>query len=303
MLFDIAWLGLGTYWLYEYYIECPIEHPKDAMIGKFLYSHVQVKVIPVNQIEIGTIACNWIVNLTIMTTVWCTFDPAGRSWVKMKKYQRSMRESESRFQYKRSGGRHRNWRQRKVIRAYQDSWNHRCRLMFCCIGTSDRNRNSFADIARLLSDFFRDLDVVPSDVIAGLVLLRKFQILERDSIIRQRKNDTYEFLSGVPITPRTQFLPLNDNTVYDFFQCVIHYMQYALSAYGWPMYLMTDKTGMVKLCPNLACYPTCCCSCCGKQRLPNIEIIADNCCSCNFAALKSMLNTGEVRCALLLDIL
>lgn len=246
--------------------------------------------------QTGTIACNWIVNLTIMTTVWCTFDPAGRSWVKMKKYQRSMRESESRFQYKRSGGRHRNWRQRKVIRAYQDSWNHRCRLMFCCIGTSDRNRNSFADIARLLSDFFRDLDVVPSDVVAGLVLLRKFQKLERDSIIRQRKNDTYEFLSGVPITPRTQFLPLNDNTVYDFFQCVIHYMQYALSAYGWPMYLITDKTGMIKLCPNLACYPTCCCSCCGNQRSPNIEIIDDNCCSCNFAALKSMLNTGEVRC-------
>lgn len=40
MLFDIAWLGLGTYWLYEYYIECPIEHPKDAMIGKSLNSHV-----------------------------------------------------------------------------------------------------------------------------------------------------------------------------------------------------------------------------------------------------------------------
>uniref|UniRef100_A0A336LAT9 Diacylglycerol lipase-alpha n=1 Tax=Culicoides sonorensis TaxID=179676 RepID=A0A336LAT9_CULSO len=275
MLFDIAWLALGTYWLYEYYIDCPIEHPKDAMIG--------------------TIACNWIVNLTILTTVWCTFDPAGRSWVKMKKYQRSMRESESRFQYKRSGSRVRNWRQRKVIRAYQDSWNHRCRFLFCCIGTSDRNRNSFADIARLLSDFFRDLDVVPSDVIAGLVLLRKFQKLERDSIIRQRKNDTYEFLSGVPITPRTQFLPLNDNAVYDFFQKVIHYMQYALSAYGWPMYLMTDKTGIVKLCPNLACYPTCCCcSCCGKKPPSNIQIIDDNCCSCNFAALKNMLNSGEI---------
>lgn len=38
---------------------------------------------------------------------------------------------------------------------------------------------------RLLSEFFRDLDVVPSDVIAGLVLLRKFQKLERDSIVRQ----------------------------------------------------------------------------------------------------------------------
>jgi sn1-specific diacylglycerol lipase len=53
------------------------------------------------------------------------------------------------------------------------------------MGSSDRTRNSFTDIARLLSDFFRDLDVVPSDVVAGLVLLRKFQKLEREAIVRQ----------------------------------------------------------------------------------------------------------------------
>jgi hypothetical protein len=78
-----------------------------------------------------------------------------------------------------------NLASRKVIRAYQDSWDHRCRLLFCCMGNSDRSRNSFTEIARLLSDFFRDLDVVPSDVVAGLVLLRKFQILEREAIVRQ----------------------------------------------------------------------------------------------------------------------
>lgn len=31
---------------------------------------------------------------------------------------------------------------RKVIRAYQDSWDNRCRLLFCCMGNSDRNRVS-----------------------------------------------------------------------------------------------------------------------------------------------------------------
>lgn len=72
-----------------------------------------------------------------------------------------------------------------MIRAYQDSWDHRCRLLFCCMGSSERNRNSFADIAKLLSDFFRELDVVPSDVVAGLVLLRKFQKIERQAIVRQ----------------------------------------------------------------------------------------------------------------------
>lgn len=48
-------------------------------------------------------------------------------------------------------------------------------------------QNSFTDIARLLSDFFRDLDVVPSDVVAGLVLLRKFQKIEREANVNQVK--------------------------------------------------------------------------------------------------------------------
>lgn len=138
-----------------------------------------------------------------------------------------------------------------MIRAYQDSWDHRCRLLFCCIGSSERNRNSFADIARLLSDFFRELDVVPSDVVAGLVLLRKFQRLEREAIVRQRKNGTYEFLSGVPITERTQFLALNDAKNYDFFQTVIHYMYFAQGAYGWPMYFIINRSKMYNLIPEL----------------------------------------------------
>lgn len=60
----------------------------------------------------GLVVCNWAIVFVILVTIWCTFDAAGRSWVKMKKYQRSMRESESRFNYKRSGSMNRNWRQR-----------------------------------------------------------------------------------------------------------------------------------------------------------------------------------------------
>ncbi|XP_021695200.1 sn1-specific diacylglycerol lipase alpha isoform X3 [Aedes aegypti] len=269
MIVDLTWLILGAIWLKDHYLECPIQEPKETMIA--------------------VIICNLLVIFSMFTTIWCTFDPAGRSWVKMKKYQRSMRESESRFNYKRSGSRSRNWRQRKVIRAYQDSWDHRCRLLFCCMGNSDRSRNSFTDIARLLSDFFRDLDVVPSDVVAGLVLLRKFQKLEREAIVRQRKNGTYEFLSGVPITANTQFLALNDSKDYDHFQTVIRYMYFAQGAYGWPMFLMSHSgTGICQLGSEL----TCCLSCC--RRKSSVDVVEDNCCLCNYAALKKMLKIGEV---------
>nr|XP_029733226.1 uncharacterized protein LOC109404729 isoform X1 [Aedes albopictus] len=269
MIIDLTWLIVGAIWIKDHYLECPIQEPKETMIA--------------------VIICNLLVIFSMFTTMWCTFDPAGRSWVKMKKYQRSMRESESRFNYKRSGSRSRNWRQRKVIRAYQDSWDHRCRLLFCCMGNSDRSRNSFTDIARLLSDFFRDLDVVPSDVVAGLVLLRKFQKLEREAVVRQRKNGTYEFLSGVPITANTQFLALNDSNDYDHFQTVIRYMYFAQGAYGWPMFLMShSRTGICQLGSEL----TCCLSCC--RRKTGTEVVEDNCCLCNYAALKKMLKIGEV---------
>ena len=109
-------------------------------------------------------------------------------------------------------------------------------------------QNSFADIAKLLSDFFRDLDVVPSDVVAGLVLLRRFQKIERELILKQVKNDIYEFLSGVPITPRTKFLTFTEDGDLDQFQSAIHYMFFALAAYGWPLYLVNHSTGLCKLC-------------------------------------------------------
>uniref|UniRef100_A0A182VT40 Diacylglycerol lipase-alpha n=1 Tax=Anopheles minimus TaxID=112268 RepID=A0A182VT40_9DIPT len=266
MLIDLGLLTVGITWLRDNYATCPAAEPKEVMLA--------------------AIACNLFVILSMITTVWCTFDPAGRSWVKMKKYQRSMRESESRFNYKRSGSRSRNWRQRKVIRAYQDSWDHRCRLLFCCMGNSDRSRNSFTDIARLLSDFFRDLDVVPSDVVAGLVLLRKFQKLEREVIVRQQKNGTHKFLSGVPINAGTQFLALNNSRDYDHFQTVIRYMYFAQGAYGWPMYLMShSSTGVCQLASELRY-----CFC----RRNTVDVVDDNCCFCNYAALKKMLELGEV---------
>ncbi|CAH1129425.1 unnamed protein product [Ceutorhynchus assimilis] len=271
MIIEAGWLSAGIVWLMNYYVDCPVDNAKETVLAMVVF--------------------NWCILLSVLITVWCCYDTAGRSWVKMKQYQRSMRESESKFQYKRSGST-RNWRQRKVLRAYQDSWQNRCRFLFCCSSPSDRNRNSFADIARLLSDFFRDLDVVPSDVVVGLVLLRKFQKIERKAIVDQRKHDTYEFLSGVAVTPRTQFLSLHeDGADLELFQTVIHYAHYAVRAYGWPIYVMMNKTGVCHLCTGLQC---CCCIPCRKRHEEDAEIVADNCCRCNYAALQTLTDLGDI---------
>ncbi|XP_044764014.1 diacylglycerol lipase-alpha isoform X2 [Coccinella septempunctata] len=265
-------LGAGVYWLVTFYKTCQIEKAKEYILGLVIF--------------------NCCLLLSVLITVWCTYDAAGRSWVKMKQYQKSMREMESKYQYKRSNST-RNWRQRKVLRAYQDRWQQRCKFLFCCYSASDRNRNSFSDIAKLLSDFFRDLDVVPSDVLVGLVLLRKFQKIERKNIIEQKLNDTYEYLSGVPVTPRTQFLSLHEGGQdLELFQTVIHYAHYAVHAYGWPMYVMSNKLGFVKVCSNL----TCCCFPCSKSGELTVdpEIINDNCCKCNYAVLQKLCKEGDI---------
>lgn len=71
---------------------------------------------------------------------------------------------------------------------------------------------------------------------------------------------------------------------------VIHFMHYALSAYGWPMFLMThSKTGMCQLCTKVRC---CCFSCCRSNK-ETADIIDDNCCYCNYAAMKRMLKMTE----------
>ena len=46
-------------------------------------------------------------------------------------------------------------------------------------------QSSFSEVARLFTEFFRDLDVVPSDIVAGLVLLRQEQKQRRKWIVQQ----------------------------------------------------------------------------------------------------------------------
>ena len=68
----------------------------------------------------------------------------------------------------------------------------------------------------------------------------------------QGTNDVYQFLSGVPITPGTRFLRLMNPDILAEYRKVIHYMRYALAAYGWPMYMMMNTgTGLCKIMPYI----------------------------------------------------
>ncbi|XP_069107342.1 diacylglycerol lipase-alpha-like [Argopecten irradians] len=162
LLVELAWQILGVIWMVQHYHTCGPVVPMKAALG--------------------VIVCNWVIMLTVFVSLWCTYDIAGRKWVKMKRYQESMKEKSHRN--KRNSGR-RNWRHRKAIRAYEESWDRRFRFLCCCVERDATNRNSIAEVAKLFTEFFRDLDVVPSDVIAGFVLLRRHQKLQMHHVVTE----------------------------------------------------------------------------------------------------------------------
>ena len=100
------------------------------------YSHIWVKVVNSFMIksdlklifphcDTGLVIGNGILFVSALMTIWCSFDIAGRSWVKLKKYQKSLREQNTKkfgrpkF-YRRSGANsNRSWRHRYYIQCGQ----------------------------------------------------------------------------------------------------------------------------------------------------------------------------------------
>ncbi|KAI1301229.1 Diacylglycerol lipase-alpha [Halotydeus destructor] len=181
------------------------------------------------------------------------------------------------------------------------------------MGHSERHQNSFADIAKLLSEFFRDLDVVPSDIVAGVILVRKMQKLQRQVTMNKTDNAIYQYLSGAQVTPSTKFLDMTDPKVVSDIESLVHYLHYAMAVYGWPIYVMTKNvTGCCQLCPYLKCsqcvtrnqlFQTCtqCCRTTSpvngfsrrKSETPSSILFGDNCCRCNIATLDKLCESHD----------
>lgn len=284
LVVEVVWLIMGVVWIVQHYASCSASVAKRAVLG--------------------IVICNWTIVLCVLFITWCTFDSAGRSWVKMKHYQDNMhmhKHSTEHAHHLRqvNEGRRRSWRQRicffslapidrEAILMYEQSWYRRCTMLFCCLSKS-RYSGTFDEVTKLLAEFFRDLDVVPSDIVAGLMLLRKQQKRERMCIVSQKRNDVYQFLSGVAITPHTKFVSLKNPKMLAEFKAALYYLHYSIAAYGWPIYLLMHRsTGCCKLLPSLRCCGCCCCCCCVYTRHEYTHIIDDNCCSCHLAAIRKL---------------
>uniref|UniRef100_A0A674MA96 Diacylglycerol lipase-alpha n=1 Tax=Takifugu rubripes TaxID=31033 RepID=A0A674MA96_TAKRU len=243
LLVELVYAVVGIAWLVQYYQPC---------------SDVTAK-----NLALGIVACNWLVILSVCITLMCTFDPTGRTFVKLKATRRRQRNLTTYTL------RHR------LEEGQASSWSRRLKFFMCCTRAQDTQSDAYSEVASLFAEFFRDLDIVPSDIIAGLVLLRQTQRSKRSSILDQANNDVIAFLSGMPVTRNTRYLDLKSSAEMNMYKDVCYYMLFALAAYGWPMYLM--RKPVCGLC-HLAS------SCSRLSQTVTVE--EDNCCGCNILAIR-----------------
>jgi sn1-specific diacylglycerol lipase len=135
-----------------------------------------------------------------------------------------------------------------------------------------------------MSNLFDDTDLVPSDVASGLVILRKLQQMYRRFLIEDERNMICDFLSGVKITASTQFLDVNDEDERVLICDLIHYMNYSMASYGWPVAVMSRS----RACCQLFAFSHC--RCCPANHVP---VHGDNACHCNEAAFRTFFESTD----------
>ncbi|XP_031701925.1 sn1-specific diacylglycerol lipase alpha isoform X3 [Anarrhichthys ocellatus] len=250
LLVELVYAVVGIAWLVQYYQPC---------------SDVTAK-----NLALGIVACNWLVIFSVCITLTCTFDPTGRTFVKLKATRRRQRNLTTYTL------RHR------LEEGQASSWSRRLKFFMCCTRAQDTQSDAYSEVASLFAEFFRDLDIVPSDIIAGLVLLRQRQRSKRSAILDQANNDILAFLSGMPVTRNTRYLDLKNSTEMNMYKDVCYYMLFALAAYGWPMYLMRKPAcGLCRLASSCPCT-----SGSGSRLSQAVTVEEDNCCGCNVLAIR-----------------
>ncbi|CAK1545303.1 unnamed protein product [Leptosia nina] len=154
-------------------------------------------------------------------------------------------------------------------------WSRRFRWAFCWLKRDEHGKEAFQQVAALLSALFRSTDLVPSDVVAGCVLLRVRQKRETREMRRiQMLNDEE------PIYTTDVNKVFSETPPWMNLDHALHYLRLSIAAYGWPYVIYRHCfTGFCKLARHLTC---CCC------RPKNSIVTDDNCCLCHFAGVKYM---------------
>lgn len=119
--------------------------------------------------ESAIVIFNWVHFALIIFGLAIVFDPLGSTKYKKGKDNNDNGPTES-----------------ALHRKLSSLWLRRFRWVFCCLRKDEFGNEAFSQVAQLLAALFRGTDLVPSDIMAGCVLLRVRQKRETREMRRIR---------------------------------------------------------------------------------------------------------------------
>jgi len=163
-----------------------------------------------------------------------------------------------------------------VHHKYRSVWEKRCRLLCCITGRDDAHRSAYKELSTLFAQFFVDVNLVPSDVAAGFVLLQRQQLAEE----KERINFSEEDLYGVE-----RSLDFDNPADKKCYQESLHYCKYALGCYTWPLLCYVNPT--TALCQLGQHFNP------SQHHHQRQHVLHDNSCFCNLGGLLEMADIEE----------
>lgn len=206
----------------------------------------------------GLVLFNWVLFALTLFGLAVVFDPLGSA---------RFSEQESTLE---------TLRHRKLTRL----WMRRLQWTFCWMRRDKHGNDAFYHMANFFSSLFRGTDMVPSDYMAGFILMR----------VRQ-KRETRERRRLQLVDKELQYLHdlrkvMADAPDWMSLELAQHFLKLAMAAYTWPFVIYRYPfSGLAKLTANMTC-----CSC---IRSKSTLVRDDNCCLCNLAGIRYLSMIAE----------
>lgn len=157
---------------------------------------------------------------------------------------------------------------------YRSLWEKRCNLLCCFTGRDNAHRAAYKELSTMFAQFFVDVNLVPSDVAAGFVLLQRQQLFEERE---QIEGD----LCGIE-----RCIDFNNPADRSCYQQALHYCRYAVGCYSWPLLCyISPATAPCQLAQHF--YPS------YQRHQRRQHIVYDNSCFCRLSGLLEMADINE----------
>lgn len=166
-------------------------------------------------------------------------------------------------------------------RLVHSQWEKRFRVFCCVAGSDDVHQLAYQEVAEIFAHVFCDINVVMSDIVAGLVLLQK-EHLALDHEERRSRHGSFSQEED----PRFSF-DFHHPGDKELFRDATYFVKYALGMYTWPIYVyMNPFCGLCRLYNHLNC-------CCCRRNQANY-VYEDNRFSCHLGGLRQFTGLNEI---------